>query len=119
MARPNLQVVTKARALRVVLDGDRAVGVDIFDGVQVRRIDALHEVLVCAGAVDSPKLLMLSGIGDPAALHAHGIGVKHALPAVGQHLCDHPGAYLLLSLKLPMPAHPSSNLAEAGLFMRA
>jgi choline dehydrogenase len=119
MARPNLQVITKARALHVVLDGDRAVGVDIFDGVQARRIDALHEVLVCAGAIDSPKLLMLSGIGDPAALQAHGIGVKHALPAVGRHLCDHPAALLLFALKSPLLAHPSSNLVEAGLFMKS
>jgi choline dehydrogenase len=74
---------------------------------------------VCAGAIDSPKLLMLSGIGDPTALEAHGIGVKRALPAVGRHLCDHPGAYLLLALKAPIPAQPRSNLAEAGLFMRS
>jgi len=119
MARPNLEVVTRAQALRVVLDGDRAVGVDVFDGVQARRIDALHEVLVCAGAIDSPKLLMLSGIGDPAALQAHGLGVKHALRAVGQHLCDHSIAYLLLPLKAPAPVHPSSNLGEAGLFMKS
>ncbi|MCW5634619.1 MAG: GMC family oxidoreductase N-terminal domain-containing protein [Rubrivivax sp.] len=119
MARPNLEVLTKARALRVALDGDRAVGVDVFDGLQVRRIDATQEVLVCAGAIDSPKLLMLSGIGDPAALQAHGIGVKHALPAVGRHLCDHPGAALALALKAPIPAQPSSNLVEAGLFMKS
>lgn len=118
-ARPNLKVITQARALRVVLDADRAVGIDIFDGAQVRRIDAAHEVLVCTGAIDSPKLLMLSGIGDPAALQAHGISVKRALSAVGRHLCDHPGAYLTLALRAALPAHPSSNLAEAGLFMRS
>ena len=119
MTRPNLEVITRARALRVVLDGDRAVGVDIFDGVQARRIDARQEVLVCAGAIDSPKLLMLSGIGGPGELQAHGIGVKHALPAVGRHLCDHPGAGLMLALKAPVPAHASSNLAEVGLFMKS
>jgi choline dehydrogenase len=76
-------------------------------------------VLVCAGAIDSPKLLMLSGVGEPVALQAHSIGVKHALPAVGQHLCDPPGAYLVLALKDPVPADPTSNLAEAGLFMKS
>ena len=119
MARPNLQVITRARALRVVLDGDRAVGVDIFDGVQARRIEAMQEVLVCAGAIDSPKLLMLSGIGDPVALQSHGVSVKHALPAVGRHLCDHPASSLVLALRAPVPAHPSSNLGEAGLFMKS
>lgn len=119
MTRPNLQVITKARALRVVLDGHRAVGVDIFDGTQVRRVHAAHEVLVCAGAIDSPKLLMLSGIGDPQPLQDHGIDVRHALPAVGRHLCDHPGAGVVLALKNPVPAHASSNLAEAGLFMKS
>jgi choline dehydrogenase len=119
MTRPNLQVVTRARALRVVLDGHRAVGVDIFDGTQVRRINAAHEVLVCAGAIDSPKLLMLSGIGDPLALRDHGIDMKHALPAVGRHLCDHPGVATMWSLISPVLANHSSNLAEAGLFMRS
>jgi choline dehydrogenase len=119
MARRNLNVITKARALRIVLDHDRAVGVDIFDGAQVRRIAAAREVLVCAGAIDSPKLLMLSGIGAPLVLRSHGIGVKHALPSVGQHLCDHPTAGLVLALKAPVPAHANSNLAEAGLFMKS
>jgi len=119
LGRANLEVITRVRALRVALDGDRAVGVDVFDGAQVQRIGASREVLVCAGAIDSPKLLMLSGIGDPAALQAHGIGVKQALPAVGRHLCDHPGAYLVCALKAPLSARPGSNLAEAGLFMRS
>jgi choline dehydrogenase len=119
MARSNLQVVTKARALRVVLDGHRAVGVDIFDGTQVRRVHAAHEVLVCAGSIDSPKLLMLSGIGNPPALRDHGIDVRHALPAVGRHLCDHPSAGVVFALTAPVPAHASSNLAEAGLFMKS
>lgn len=119
MTRPNLEVVTRARTLRVVFDGDRAVGVDIFDGTQVQHIAAANEVIVSAGAIDSPKMLMLSCIGDSAALRGHAIAVKHALPAVGQHLCDHPGAYLLLALKFPVPIHPSSCLAEAGLFMKS
>jgi len=119
MVRSNLEVITRARVLRVVLEGDQAVGVDIFDGVQARRIDARQEVLVCAGAIDSPKLLMLSGIGEPGALRAHGIRVKHALHAVGHYLCDHPGAGLMLALKGPVSAHPTSNLAEAGLFMKS
>lgn len=119
MSRPNLTVITQARALRIALDGDRASGVEVFDGTQVRRFEATHEVLLCAGAIDSPKLLMLSGIGDPEALRSHGIRVRHALPAVGRHLCDHPLAGLMLALKAPVPAHASSNLAEAGLFMRS
>lgn len=117
--RRNLEVITNARVLRIVLDGDRAIGVDLFDGAKVRRVDAACEVHICAGAIDTPKLLMLSGIGEPAALRLHGIGVKHALPAVGQHLCDHPSAGVVFALKVPVPVHPSSNLAEAGLFMKS
>ena len=119
MTRSNLHVITRARVLRVVLDGERAVGVDIFDGVQARRIDAAREVVLCAGAIDSPKLLMLSGIGDSAALLSHGIGVKHVLPGVGQNLCDHPASGVTFALKTPIAADPSSCLAEAGLFMKS
>ena len=117
--RKNLHVVTHARTLRVVLDGDRASGVDYFDGTQVVRIQATQEVILSAGAVDSPKLLMLSGIGDVAQLKSHGLTVRHALPGVGANLCDHPGTGLVLSLKEVDQALPTSILAEGGLFAKS
>lgn len=117
--RTNLRVLTHARTLRVVLDGDRASGVDYFDGMQVVRINATREVILSAGAIDSPKLLMLSGIGDPAHLKSHGLAARHALPGVGANLCDHPGTGLLWSLREADQAMPSSILAEGGLFAKS
>jgi choline dehydrogenase len=93
--RSNLHTIIHARTLRVVMEGDRATGVDYFDGTQVVRIHAAREVILSAGAIDSPKLLMLSGIGDTAQLQSHGVTVRAALPGVGANLCDHPGSMLV------------------------
>ena len=117
--RKNLHVVTHARTLRVVLDGDRATGVDYFDGTQVVRVQATQEVILSAGTIDSPKLLMLSGIGDAAQLESHGLAVRHALPGVGANLCDHPGTGLVLSMREVDQALPTSILAEGGLFAKS
>ncbi len=116
--RPNLRVIERARALRVHFEGDRAAGVDIWDGSQLRRIHASHEVILSAGAVDTPKLLMLSGVGDPADLQSHGIPVRHELPAVGMNLCDHTQTPTTFVLKQPVAATATSILAEGGLFMK-
>jgi choline dehydrogenase len=117
--RANLRIMTHARCLRVLLDGGRATGVEIFGDGCVSRIHAGYEVIVAAGAIDTPKLLMLSGIGDPASLQALGVQVMHALPGVGAGLTDHPTMPLLLqtrSLDLPPPG---THYPEAGLFMPA
>ena len=92
--RPNLRVLTRARATRVLLEGDRAVGVEYQRRGVRREVRAEREVLVCAGAYQSPQLLMLSGIGAPDALRALGIAPRHALPAVGEGLQDHFGSFL-------------------------
>lgn len=117
--RRNLHIMTNARTLRVVMEGDRATGVDYFDGTQVVRIHATREVILSAGAIDSPKLLMLSGIGDAAQLESHGLAVRHALPGVGANLCDHPGSGLVLALQEMDQALATSILAEGGLFMKS
>jgi choline dehydrogenase-like flavoprotein len=87
--RSNLTVVTGALAARVVLAGRRAVGVELAEGGRTTRIEARREVIVAAGTVGSPALLMRSGIGEPEHLSAHGIAAAHALPAVGRNLQDH------------------------------
>ncbi|MEZ2297791.1 GMC family oxidoreductase [Variovorax sp. RCC_210] len=89
MKRANLTVLTGAQALRVVLEGRRAVGVEVRRGGTAETISARREVVLCGGAFNSPQLLMLSGIGDPAELARHGIALRHALPGVGQNLQDH------------------------------
>ena len=118
MGRPNLRVITRARALGVHFEGDRAAAVDIWDGSSRRRIHANQEVILCAGAIDTPKLLMLSGVGDPAALQSYGITVSHALPAVGTNLCDHAQTPIVFALKKPIATAPTSILVEGGLFMK-
>jgi choline dehydrogenase-like flavoprotein len=89
MKRPNLTVLTGTQALRVVLEGRRAVGVEVRRGGAPKPFRARREVVLCGGAFNSPQLLMLSGIGEPAELAKHGIAVRHALPGVGQNLQDH------------------------------
>ncbi len=91
MGRDNLEVVTRAQVVGLVLEGDRAVGVRYRDRrgrEQVARAEA--EVLLCAGALQSPQLLMLAGVGPADELRAHGIGVRVDLPGVGRNLQDHP-----------------------------
>jgi choline dehydrogenase len=89
--RPNLQVWTGATTLRVLLDGQRAVGVEVHreGGGAPLQVRAAREVVLCAGAVGTPQLLQLSGIGPGALLHEHGIAVRHELPGVGENLQDH------------------------------
>ncbi|XOV87640.1 MAG: GMC family oxidoreductase [Pseudomonadota bacterium] len=87
--RPNLEVVTEARLLKVNLDGKKARGVTYErKGVSI-EVSVNREVLLCAGAVQSPQLLMLSGIGDADALSSFGIDCAHHLPGVGKNLQDH------------------------------
>ena len=89
LARPNLTVVTSAHTNRVLFDGLRATGVEARVGGETRTFVARREVLLAAGALQSPQLLMLSGIGPAAHLRALGIEVRHDLPGVGGNLQDH------------------------------
>ena len=89
LRRPKLTLLTEATATRVILDGTRAVGVE-FEQLGARRVvSARREVVLCGGAVNSPQLLMLSGIGDREQLAQHGIDVAQHAPEVGQNLMDH------------------------------
>jgi choline dehydrogenase len=87
--RRNLHIVTEALSEGLILDGARCVGVRYSVMEVSREARAGHEVIVCAGAVNSPQLLELSGIGQPERLQALGIQVRHALPGVGENLRDH------------------------------
>jgi choline dehydrogenase-like flavoprotein len=88
--RENLTIATFALATRVVLSGERATGVTFRQGGSEHTVSARREVLVCGGAVNSPQLLMLSGIGPGAHLREHGLDVRVDLPGVGANLQDHP-----------------------------
>lgn len=87
--RPNLTIITNAHATRVLFQGSSAVGVEYRHHGQVRKAHAAREVILSAGAVQSPQLLMLSGVGDAGALQAAGIPVRAHLPGVGKNLQDH------------------------------
>ncbi len=89
MKRPNLTVRTNALATRVVVDGGRATGVQYLRGGATHQVRAAREVIVCAGAINSPLLLQASGIGPATLLQSLGIGVVLNSPAVGRHLQDH------------------------------
>jgi len=89
-SRPNLRVETKAHATRILFEGKRAVGVEYMQGKEKKVLRARREVILAAGAFQSPQLMMLSGVGDNAALGKHGITSVHHLPGVGQNLQDHP-----------------------------
>ena len=141
LGRPNLQVYADAWVERIEMTGGRATGVTMVHGGRRERLGAGAEVIVCGGAVNSPQLLMLSGIGPEAELRRHGIDVACPRPGVGRNLQDHPtvlvstrnpgGQSYALSLRsLPrIAASPlrylfgrrgmlASNAAEAGGFLR-
>lgn len=87
--RANLELRLRAAVRRIDLDGRRASGVSYFWQGAMHQAQAARSVIVCAGSVNSPQLLQLSGIGDPGLLSQYGIKTQHALPAVGQNLQDH------------------------------
>ena len=87
--RRNLVIKTRVMVNRVLLEGNRAIGVEVAEGGTVRRYTATREVILSAGPFGSPKILQLSGIGDPEDLKQVGIEVRHALPGVGKNLHDH------------------------------
>ena len=100
MARPNLSVRTGAMATRILIEGGRAAGVEYaeHDGSARRTAHAEAEVLITSGAIGSPKLLLLSGIGPADELRALGIAVVHDLPGVGCNLQDHIDVYVISEL---------------------
>ena len=98
LGRKNLTLVTGALVRRVVFEGRRAVGVDYALGGASQTARAGREVIVTSGAIGSPKLMMLSGVGPAGHLRGHGIEVIHDLPGVGQNLTDHFGIDIVAEL---------------------
>ncbi|MBO0679694.1 GMC family oxidoreductase N-terminal domain-containing protein [Mycolicibacterium sp. S2-37] len=89
LRRRNVTLLTDALATRVLVEDGRAVGVQVRHGGSLRTVRATREVVVCAGAINSPQLLMLSGIGDREQLADHGIDAIVDTPGVGRNLIDH------------------------------
>jgi len=140
--RPNLRVETGARATRILFEGARAVGVEYVQRGRKLTLRARREILLAAGSLVSPQLLMLSGVGPAEQLQRHGIDVLRDIPGVGRNLQDHPDfvfGFKAKSLDLVgfspagmarMAGHGrrylasrrgmlASNAAEAGAFLRS
>jgi len=100
--RTNLTVWTDTQVTRVLIEGGRATGVEIHRGGGLQKVLAKKEVIISAGPIQSPKLLELSGIGDPQLLKSNGIDVISALPSVGEGLQDHPNTRLTFECAQPI-----------------
>jgi choline dehydrogenase len=103
--RPNLVVLTGARAHRIVLEGHRAIGVELRHGTTLSRVRVRREVVLCAGALETPKLLMLSGIGPSEALRRHGLPSLVDVPSVGDELHDHPNVQVFFHGSAEVDCH--------------
>ena len=100
---------TRALVTRVVFEGRRAVGVEYLKGGRVATARARREVILSGGAINSPQVLMLSGIGNADALKALGIAVIQHLPGVGENLQDHIEAYVQYACKQPITLYSATN----------
>lgn len=109
LKRPNVKLV-KGLARKIVLEGKRAVGVEIEAGRSFSTIRARREVIIAASSINSPKLLMLSGIGPAAQLKEHGIEVVADRPGVGQNLQDHLEVYIQQECTQPITLYSKLNL---------
>ena len=112
MARPNLTVWSNARALRLIASGTRIHGVEVARDGRANRALAAREVVLAAGVIGTPKLLLLSGLGPAAELGRLGIRVIADLPGVGRNLQDHPRVSVRWAARMPLPG----STVSAGLF---
>ena len=118
LARPNVTLSANAQATRLLFEGRRCVGVEYSQNGTLQTARADREVLVCAGAIESPKLLLLSGIGNPDHLRQFGISVVAALPGVGENFHNHVLTGLIQGTARPVPPG-NLNLSEAALFYKS
>jgi len=110
MKRPNLTVTTRAMVLRVLFDGNRATGVVYQIGRKPPVTVRASEVILCGGAINTPQLLQLSGVGDSTLLSSLGIPVVADLPGVGSNLQDHLEVYVQYASKLPVSMNPYTKM---------
>ncbi len=118
--RPNLTIRTRAHVTRLLLDGERAIGVEYRHGGQLRQAHATREVIVCGGTFQSAQLLMLSGIGDGDHLQSVGVRTVVDLKGVGRNLHDHVGTLVQITSPLPVSDYklPGSPMRMAAAMLR-
>jgi choline dehydrogenase len=117
MDKPNLTVFCHALVTRLVMSGKQASGVEIVHDGKVQRIAAGVEVILSLGAIHTPKMLMLSGIGDQTELQRLGVPCVQHLPGVGQNFQDHVGFGCVWEYPQPLP--PRNNMGEATFFWKS
>ncbi|MEP6665193.1 MAG: choline dehydrogenase, partial [Nocardioidaceae bacterium] len=106
MRRPNLTVETMALATKIRFEGKRAIGVDYLRAGRLRRQANGAEIILCGGAINSPQLLQLSGVGNAAELRTLGVDVVHDSPGVGENLQDHLEVYIQYASRQPVSIAP-------------
>jgi choline dehydrogenase len=116
--RKNLTLVTGAKVLRLNLEGSRCTGLDYLQNGRVVTTTAAREVIVCAGAIESPRLLMLSGIGEAYSLQHLGIKTRVDLPGVGKNLQDHPLVSITFEAREPLGQF-TYNLGGSNLYWKS
>ena len=115
LKRPNLTVITEATATKIVLRGTRATGITLTHQGKERTVSARQEVLLAGGVINTPQLLMLSGVGAPEELAAQGIETRIALPGVGKNLQDHVSVILMYRRREPGPFLRNMRADRIGL----
>lgn len=117
--RPNLTVLTNAWVSRVNVNGSTVTGVKLtLQSGASFAVSPREETILCAGAVDTPRLLLLSGIGPCAQLSNLGIPLIHDVPGIGYNLLDHPESIIMWELNRPVPPNQTTMDSDAGIFLR-
>lgn len=115
LSRPNLEVRSQCQATKIVIEGQRAAGIEYVRDGKPERARATKEILLCGGVIDTPKLLMLSGIGPADHLKSHNIPVVADVPGVGRNFQDH----LKLSIRWNGKTELPGSTVTAGMFLRS
>jgi choline dehydrogenase-like flavoprotein len=117
--RHNLTVLTNAWVSKVNVSGDKVTGINVtFQDGEKRTLNPRAETILCAGAVDTPRLLLLSGLGPKVQLETLGIDVVKDIPGVGENLLDHPESIIIWELNKPVPPNQTTMDSDAGIFLR-
>jgi choline dehydrogenase-like flavoprotein len=117
--RENLTVLTNAWVSKVNVQGNKVTGINVtFQDGSRRTLSPKLETILCAGAVDTPRLMLLSGLGPKQQLQELGIPVVKNIPGVGENLLDHPESIILWELNKPVPQNMTTMDSDAGIFLR-
>jgi choline dehydrogenase-like flavoprotein len=117
--RPNLTILTNAWVSRINMEGDKCTGVTVkLQSGQIRTLHAKGETILTAGAIDTPRLMLHSGIGPEQQLKDLGIPVVKDIPGVGENLLDHPETIIIWELNQPVPPKQTTMDSDASIFLR-